>query len=92
MIRISRQPRKYVLADGSIKTCIVNVPYHVKNPDCHKKKGVSVVLTEDETKNILDLWDNTEYPTYAGVSRAYNKKYEKQITYYVLRKCVLSRT
>tara|TARA_R110002096_G_scaffold389069_1_gene583485 strand:+ start:154 stop:432 length:279 start_codon:yes stop_codon:yes gene_type:complete len=78
-IRKSKQIRRYVLADGTIKTRTAYVDYVVKNKNSSKK--VRVIITDEDIINIMKVWDELKYKNYKNAYNEYNKQFDKYIPY-----------
>ena len=77
-IRKSKQTRRYVLADGTIKTRTAYVDYVVKNKN---KKQIRVILTDEDIINVMKVWDELKYKNYKNTYNEYNKQFDKYIPY-----------
>jgi hypothetical protein len=78
-IRKSKQTRRYVLADGTIKTRTAYVDYVVKNKNSNRKKRVT--LTDEDIVNVMKSWDELKYKNYKNAYTSYNEQFNKYIPY-----------
>lgn len=87
-IKYSHQTRKYITKGGVIRTYDITVPYSVKNVNRPKRQRIS--LTDEDIKNILEIWDDLDHKTYARCHKSYTQKYGNPITYYKIRECIIN--
>ena len=73
-IRKSKQTRRYVLADGTIKTRTAYVDYVVKNKNSNRKKRVT--LTDEDIVNVMKSWDELKYKNYKDAVGVYEALYK----------------